>query len=114
MKTKIIISALSIALLSACTSTTSTEGSIQGSVTAVNLEQMMVDGPAVITIELADASTQEIRVPSMGINLCASKDIADVYQIKVGDKVEVKGSEGEEGSIIPCESADHFLRVINQ
>lgn len=107
---KLTLSILSLCLLSACAGTSN--GAIQGTVTAIDLEGVMVDGPAILTIELADESTKEIRVPSMGRNLCKATELADVYQIQVGDEVEVLGAEDEEGSIIPCESEEHFLRVL--
>jgi starvation-inducible outer membrane lipoprotein len=122
MKTKLILSTLSLCFLSACTAmpheaevevdpTPSPESAIQGTVTAVDLEHLAVDGPAIITIETADESTLEIRVPTFLD--CKAKDVAHVSQIKVGDRVEVNGSAGVNGSIIPCESEDHYLRVLN-
>lgn len=113
MKTKLLISVISIAVLSACNSTPS-DDVIQGTVSSVDLEQVMVDGPAVITLETADDSTVEIRVPSMGRNLCLATDLADPYQIEIGDTVEVNGTMDEEGAIVPCASEEHFLRVITQ
>lgn len=88
---------------------------VQGSVIIVNTAQVAVDGPALINLKLADGSTAVIAVPSMGLNFCTAKaSLADVYKLKTGDKVEVRGTIGEEGRIIPCESASHYLRVVTQ
>ena len=52
-------------------------------------------------------------MPSFGLPLCeAFTNIADVYQIKSGDRIEVNGSADENDRVVPCESADHYLRVI--
>lgn len=85
--------------------------SAKGTITAVNLDQIAFDGPAVITIETAPGIQEEIQVPSFGINLCAGgANITDVYALKVGDQIEVRGAMSE-GAIVPCESTDHYLRV---
>ncbi len=84
-----------------------------GTITEINLEQAMVDGPYLLTIESQDGETSKIAVPSMGLTLCAAhqnNNIGDVYLMKVGDKIEVKGEIGEGGIIIPCDSPEHYLR----
>jgi hypothetical protein len=86
----------------------------KGAVQAVDLEKVAFDGPMVITIRLENGTSQTIAVPSMGLPLCAAyqnNNIADVYKLEVGQEVEVRGVTAEDGSIVPCESADHYLRV---
>jgi hypothetical protein len=83
-----------------------------GAVTEVSLDGMAADGPGIIKIRTAAGAEDVINVPSFGLALCAAKDnIADVYSIEVGDEVEVRGAVIEEGVIVPCTSADHYLRV---
>lgn len=83
-----------------------------GTVTSVNLEGVMVDGPAVVSIRTEAGALQTIHVPSFGLMLCAAqKSIADVYALREGDRVEVRGSASAEGAIVPCESTSHYLRV---
>lgn len=84
---------------------------VSGTVTAVDLSKIPVDGPAMITVKTATGSV-EIHAPSFGMNLCAAgKDIADPYKLKVGDAVEANGAVSEEDVIVPCTSASHYLRV---
>lgn len=85
---------------------------VRGTVTNVNLEQMAVDGPALISIESEQNITYTVAVPSMGLPLCAAREnIADVSDINVGDALAVRGKTNAEGYIIPCEDAAHFLQV---
>lgn len=87
------------------------ERASSGTITSINLDSVAADGPAVIVIK-TPTGTDTINVPSFGLNLCAaSKNIADVYTLKVGDKVEVNGKIGAEGELVPCASTAHYLRV---
>lgn len=91
----------------------SSDRATSGTVTSVNLDAIALDGPAVVVIRTEAGTTEEINVPSFGINLCAaSASIADVYALKSGDRVEVNGSVSEDGAIVPCESSAHYLRVV--
>jgi len=83
-----------------------------GEVTEVSLDQIAFDGPAIIKILDLEGNSKTIAVPSMGINLCAAREqIADVGQVALGDIVMVSGSVDEDGNIVPCESADHYLFI---
>jgi len=87
----------------------------QGTVTLIDLEQVAFDGPARLELETADGSVVKVNVPSMGIQLCPayqSKNIGDVYAMRLGLELEVKGIVGEDGAITPCEVADHYLRSV--
>lgn len=88
-------------------------GAVEGVITSVDTEQAMFDGPYVIIIQ-TDAGAQEIvHVPSMGINLCEARDsIMSPSELSNGMRLGVSGTRAEGGVIIPCESAEHFLRVI--
>lgn len=86
--------------------------SANGSVTSVNLDAIAYDGPAVVKIRTEAGAEVTIHVPSFGIALCEAKaNIADVYSMKAGERVEVRGEVSEEGAIVPCRSEDHYLRV---
>ena len=57
---------------------------IDGVVTAVDLTQVMLDGPVVIELETEVGESHSIAVPSMGFGLCAAaQKIAGVYDIAI-------------------------------
>ena len=87
-------------------------GMAAGVVTSVNLDSVAFDWPGLVTIQSENGETHTIAIPSMGILLCeASPNIADVFRVEVGDRVEVNGEMNEMGEIVPCESVNHYLRV---
>lgn len=84
-----------------------------GTVVSVNTEQAMADGPVLVTILSETEGVAVIAIPSMGLPTCAARaNMADAFALMAGDYVEVRGSIGEEGMIIPCMSTEHYLRVI--
>lgn len=88
----------------------------KGEVLAVDREQITFDGPFVLTLKSDKNELITIEVPSMGLPLCAAyqnNNIADVYAIEAGANIEVRGIVGENGSVVPCESPDHYLRVLS-
>lgn len=85
----------------------------RGTIVEVDTTQVPVDGPTRITVRQENGSQVFVAIPSMGINLCpAQENIADWSILKTGDRIEVRGSELE-GSILPCESSAHYLKVID-
>lgn len=83
----------------------------EGSVTEINFEAIAFDGPALVFVSTLEGE-KVVAVPSMGINLCAAvEDITDVFALKAGDRVSVRGELDEEGRIVPCSDASHYLRV---
>lgn len=83
-----------------------------GKILAIDLEAAALDGPVKITLETSDKDLVTIAVPSMGLPLCEAykaNKIGDVYLLEVGDEIEVAGTVSEDGSIVPCESAEHYL-----
>ena len=85
-----------------------------GKILTIDTEKAAVDGPVLITIESQDGKRDVIAVPSFGLPICAGYKagrITNVYALKIGDEIEVSGSVGEEGVIIPCESSSHYLRT---
>ena len=90
------------------------EVTLTGVVTAVDTQQMMVDGPAVVTIISPVGEMHDILLPSMGRGLCAAgENVADVSLLKEGDAVEVRGEMAEDG-VVPCTSDTHYLRVFER
>jgi hypothetical protein len=88
-------------------------GGIEGTSSSIDTEQAVFDGPYVIIIETDDGVQEVVHVPSMGINLCEAKgSIASPSELSNGMRVAVSGTRAEGGVIVPCESADHYLRVI--
>ncbi len=128
MNRRIIIALILIALLggyliyrteankdSLVTSPTNRGTVVTGTVTAVDRDQLMVDGPTIITMVTTEGSSEVVAVPSMGINLCEAADnIADVAQLAVGDTVTVSGSREEGGVIVPCTESEDRLMVIGK
>ncbi len=100
------------------TQSTSTDASgttsattVSGEITDIDRSQIASDGPYVITLSASDGEVT-VEVPSMGLPTCAaSDDIADMANLSVGQMISVSGSQQDNGAIVPCESADHFLRV---
>lgn len=89
------------------------EGEVRGTIVSVNTEQAMVDGPVLITLRSQDGEEAVVAVPSMGLPLCAARaNMADAFALTAGQYIEVRGAVGAEGTVIPCESADHYLRVV--
>jgi hypothetical protein len=83
-----------------------------GKIIAIDLEQIAADGPYVINIETANKEVSSIAVPSMGLPMCkAYPSIVDIGVLKIGDEVSVSGIINEAGEIVPCESAEHYLRL---
>lgn len=84
---------------------------LEGTVMSINTDDVALDGPSLITVNTTEGE-RVVAVPSMGINLCAAKDdIADVFTISLGDTVSVSGEPDEEGRVVPCVDASHYLRA---
>ena len=87
-------------------------GEMTGTVTEVDTSGAALDKPVLIRVRTAASETFTVAVPTMGLPLCkASANIADAFSIKAGDTISVKGEATGEGTIVPCVSADHYLRV---
>lgn len=88
-------------------------GEARGTIVSVDAEQAMVDGPVLITLREESGEVAVIAVPSMGLPTCAARaNMADAFALAPGQYIEVRGAVGVDGMIIPCESADHYLRVV--
>ena len=90
------------------------EITLAGEVKAVDLEQVAIDGPALIVFETTEGESYTVSVPTMGLLQCAAKDaIANVYEIKPGEKISVSGTLQAPGHIVPCASSAHYLVAEN-
>lgn len=94
---------------------TGSDNEVEGVIMSINTEQIAFDGPALITVRAEDGSERVIAIRSMGINLCMARpNMADVSTLRVGNKIEARGYAEADGIVVPCESADHYLRVVAQ
>ena len=91
---------------------------VVGTITNIDETQAMVDGPYIVEVALEGGNdTARILIPSMGILLCEARDnIADISDLEEGMTVEARGavSGDDGGSITPCESEDHYLRIVSE
>ncbi len=87
---------------------TSSDSSFTGVLTSVDRSAMAYDGDAVLMID-SGGETVVIRVPAR-INLCSAREQIQLDQLRVGERVEVRGVLGSDGAIIPCENPRHLLR----
>jgi hypothetical protein len=88
------------------------EGIVEGIISNIDLEGVVIDGPALVTVSTDGDGDKVVAVPSMGINLCAAApNIVDIYTLSVGDIVSARGLLDEEGRIVPCNDESHYLRV---
>ncbi len=86
---------------------------VSGVAVVVNADQIAFDGPYLISLKTEGGETVNVAVPSMGLPLCAAYqagNITGVNLVKIGDQVEVKGKVAQDGAIVPCDAADHYLR----
>jgi hypothetical protein len=86
---------------------------LEGEVVSVDTTGVPADGPALITVLLDGGMEAVVAVPSMGINLCpAQANIEDYTAFEAGDMVEARGMLQTDGTVVPCESDDHYLRLV--
>lgn len=85
---------------------------LTGKILSVDMTQAMVDGPVIANLQPANGDPVVLALPSMGRNLCVAKD--NIEEVRAGDSVEVYGAMNEDGSVTPCMSEGHFLRVTDK
>lgn len=86
-----------------------------GTVLSVDNSAMMLDGPLQFVIATEIDTTETVSVPSMGINLCAAADsVRPAFAVAEGDVVSVRGLRAEDGSIFPCDSSEHYVRIVTK
>ena len=87
---------------------------VAGVITAIDTEQTAVDGPARVTVVTDLGAETVIAIPVFFVaEYCPGMaNVADYATLKVGDKVEAQGYAGEDNLLIPCQSSEHYLRVV--
>lgn len=113
-----LIAASAIAFLASCTTTASqdsvaagaigTELAIDGRVVAVDTAPWAYDGNAVVTLA-TDAGTMRVQLPARW-NLCKAAPPDDLQALRVGDRVEARGTVSAPGELVVCERPEHALR----
>ena len=82
---------------------------VEGRITAVDLEPLAYDGDGRILVELEGGGTATVLVPARS-NLCEARDIGTYGDARVGDRIEVRGAVVR-GGVLPCASGAHYFRV---
>ncbi|AXK72776.1 hypothetical protein DWG18_11130 [Lysobacter sp. TY2-98] len=79
---------------------TSSGNAIEGRVTALDTAPWAYDGSGTLTV---DAGTRTVRVslPARW-NLCKGRGLDRVGDLKVGDRVRVTGTAGDDGTVDAC------------
>lgn len=86
---------------------------VRGRIVSINESQTPLEGPVQIVIRRTNDTELTISIPQTGFNPCAaSPNIASLDDLKVGTLVEVLGSEGQGGEIVPCRLSNHYLKII--
>jgi len=87
------------------------EVTLVGEVLEVDFEKVIFDGPSLISLKAAGTEdVYTIAVPSASRPTCiASSSIADPFQLAPGDRLEVRGLKNDQGEVVPCSSATHYL-----
>ena len=79
---------------------------------SVDVSGVVLDGPALLTLKVAEQGSVIVEVPSMGLPLCpAAAAIADVYRINPGSLASANGEWLDERRLQPCSSPNHFLEI---
>lgn len=95
--------------------TAGTDTTARGLILRIDAEAVAYDGPLYVLLEVENGSTATIAIPSMGFNLCAARQsISDPYALKTGEIVEVQGELDASGNIVPCQGAEHYLRIVTE
>lgn len=107
---------LAIALALAAASCTTTpdvveqaEGplSIEGTITAIDLQPWTYDGNAVVRVEVKGRGLVPVQLPARW-NLCKAAPV-DVESLAVGMRVQAVGAASGEDGLVVCGGADHKL-----
>ena len=84
------------------------EDAVVGTVTSVDLSPMAYDGDAIIEMVTDSGDTLDVHIAAR-MNLCEATGLSTVGSLQSGDRIEVVGERGEDGTLRPCSSAEHRL-----
>ncbi len=68
--------------------------------------------PIMFTVLTATGETKIVAVPQDRSQCPAAADMVDIQKVAVGDELAARGEVAEDGSIVPCHDATHYLKVI--
>lgn len=98
-------------LLAGCAGLAPGDGpTVSGEVTAVDLSPMAYDGNATLDVRTAAGETVRVEIPAR-TNLCQA-DLTGYGDLRVGDRVAVRGARQASGAVTPCTEPDHYLRRV--
>ena len=86
-------------------------GTVAGVIVSLDFSAMEVDGPARIAVRADDGREATVMVPARE-NLCEAHGLDVLFDLEVGDRIEVVGTAGSEGDVTPCTEAAHRLAVV--
>ncbi len=104
-------------LLASCSGSTESAGPtadgdvVDGEVVAVDLSPMAYDGSATLDLRTPTGVAVRAEVPAR-TNLCQAQGLGVLGEIRVGDRVSVRGERSASGVVTPCTDAAHYLRVV--
>lgn len=83
------------------------QAAIAGRVVAIDMTPWTYDGNAVVQVATEAHGIVQVQLPARW-NLCAAPPVA-TDALAVGDDVRVAGTVGQEGELVVCERATHYL-----
>lgn len=107
---------IAVMLLAGCVTGRTTSGTalqagdqatIAGRVVAIDMTPWTYDGNAVVQVATEAHGIVQVQLPARW-NLCAAPPVA-ADTLAVGDEVRAAGTAGEDGALVVCERATHYL-----
>lgn len=83
------------------------QAAIAGRVVALDMTPWTYDGNAIVQVATDAHGIVQVQLPARW-NLCAAPPVA-VDALVVGDEVSAAGTVGQEGELVVCERATHYL-----
>ena len=83
------------------------QATIAGRVVAIDMTPWTYDGNAVVQVATEVHGIVQVQLPARW-NLCAAPPVA-ADTLAVGDEVRATGTAGQDGELVVCERATHYL-----
>ena len=83
------------------------QATIAGRVVAIDMTPWTYDGNAVVQVATEAHGIVQVQLPARW-NLCAAPPVA-ADTLAVGDEVRATGTAGQDGELVVCERATHYL-----
>ena len=87
------------------------DATVAGRVVAIDTDPWAYDGNAIVQVATDAHGIVQVHLPARW-NLCAAPPV-DVAALAVGDDVRVSGTAGQDGELVVCAAATHFLREVD-